>query len=190
MIVTKGASVSAVTGSFENGADSREDEVADMARRAAMAASDSRRRARTGGDGPTAADVDETMMARLGTSLDAIAAWAPGFAGAMLFRGESAQPLVSLITAGDREAMRRALNHVATSVRMELDLIERDALGSFVDSVTSTSRGAVLAFRMVDDLLVVAIEGRPARVADAWKAVLDQMPELIEAAAGLIRSDR
>ncbi len=188
--MTNGASVSAVTGSFDDGIDSREDEVADMARRAAMAASDNRRRARTGGGGPTAADVDETMMTRLGNSLDTIAAWSPGFAGAMLFRGESAQPLVSLITSGDREAMRRSLNHVATSVRMELELIERDALGSFVDSITSTSRGAILVFRLADDLLVVAIEGQPARVADAWKAVLDQMPELSEASAGLIRADR
>lgn len=179
-----------MTGSFENGADSREDEVAEMARRAAMAASDKRRRARTGGDGPTVADVDQEMMARLGKSLDSIAAWAPGFAGAMLFRGETSQPMVSLITSGDREAMRRSLNHVATSARMQLDLIERDAVGSFVDSITSTSRGAFLAFRLADDLLVVAIEGRPARIPDAWKAVLDQMSELREAAAGLIRSDR
>lgn len=188
--MTNGASVSHVTGSFESDADNREDEVADMARRAAMAASDKRRRARSGGDGPTAADVDEEMMARLGNSLDAIAEWSPGFAGAMLFRGETAQPLVSLITAGDREAMRRSLNHVATSVRMELDLIERDALGAFRDSVTSTSRGAILVFRLADDLLVVAIEGRPAKVADAWKAVLDQRVELSEACAGLIRADR
>ncbi len=155
-----------------------------------MAASDKRRRVRTGGDRPTVADIDEDMMARLGNSLDSIAAWAPGFAGAMLFRGESAQPLVSLITSSDREAMRRTLNHVATSVRMELDLIERDVLGSFVDSITSTSRGALLTFRLAEDLLVVAIEGKPARIADAWKAVLDQMSELSEAAAGLVRSDR
>lgn len=186
--MTNGASVSAVTDSGNNGADNREDDVADMARRAALAASEKRRLARTGGDGPTAADVDQDMMNRLGKALDAIAAWSPGFAGAMLFRGEAARPLVSLITAGDREAMRRSLSHVATSVRMELDLIERDALGAFVDSVTSTSRGAILVFRLEDDLLVLAIEGQPARVADAWKAVLDQKAELAEAAAGLIKA--
>lgn len=178
-----------MTSSFDSGADSREDEVADMARRAAMAASENRRRLRTGGGGPTAADVDQAMMDRLGRVLDAIAAWSPGFAGAMLFRGESAQPLVSLITSGDREAMRRSLTHVASSVRMELDLIERDAIGSFVDSVTSTSRGAVLVFRLDDDLLVMAIEGRSARVADAWNAVRERREELMAAAAGLIRTD-
>lgn len=162
-----------------------------MARRAAMAASDKRRRARSAAaDGPTAADVDDAMMERLGTSLETIAAWAPGFAGAMLFRGENAQPLVSLITSGEREGMRRALSHVASSVRLELDLIERDPLGAFVDSVTSTSRGAVLVFRLEDDLLVVAIEGRPARVADAWSAVVDQREELAEAASRLIRRVR
>lgn len=175
---------------MDNGADSREDDVADMARRAAMAASEKRRRVRSGGDGPTAQDVDQEMMSHLGRALDTIAAWSPGFAGAMLFRGESAQPLVSLITSGDREAMRRSLSHVATSVRMELDLIERDALGAFRDSVTSTSRGAILVFRLDDDLLVVAIEGQPARVADAWKAVVDQKPQLLAAAQGLIRVDR
>lgn len=190
MIVTLAASVSLVTGSFDSGADSREDEVADMARRAAMAASDKRRRARSGGGGPTAADVDEVMMERLGRVFDSIAAWSPGFSGAMLFRGESAQPLVSLITAGDREAMRRSLSHVATSVRMELDLIERDAIGSFTDSVTSTSRGAVLVFRLDDDLLVLALDGKPARVADAWNAVRERKDELMAAASGLIRTDR
>jgi hypothetical protein len=161
-----------------------------MARRAAMAASDKRRRARSGEDGPTAADVDEAMMERLGRSLETIAAWAPGFAGAMLFRGETAQPLVSLITSGDGQAIRRSLSHVASSVRLELDLIEQDALGSFVDSVISTSRGAILIFRLDDDLLVVAIEGRPARVADAWNAVVEQRDELAAVASRLIRTAR
>lgn len=158
-----------------------------MARRAALAASDKRRRARSGADGPTAEDVDDAMMARLGSALEDIAEWSPGFAGAMLFRGELTQPLVSLIVSGERESMKRSLTHVATSVRTELDLIERDALGSFVDSVTSTERGAVIVIRLGDDLLIVALEGQPARIADAWQAIANQRGELAAAASRLIR---
>jgi len=176
-----------VTSASDNGPDSREGEVAEMARRAALAASEKRRRARSGGDGPTAEDVDEVMMARLSSALEEIADWSPGFAGAMLFRGEATQPLVSLISSGEREAVRRSLNHVATSVRMKLDLIERDALGSFVDSVTSTERGAVIVIRLGDDLLTVALEGQPARIADAWQAIAKQRDELAAAAVALIR---
>jgi hypothetical protein len=176
-----------VTSASNNGSDSREDEVAEMARRAALAASDKRRRARSGTDGPTAEDVDESMMARLSSALEDISEWSPGFAGAMLFRGEATQPLVSLIVSAEREAVRRALTHVATSVRMELDLIERDALGSFVDSVTSTERGAVIVIRLGDDLLIVALEGQPARIADTWQAIANQRGELAAAASGLIR---
>lgn len=189
-ISSHSGNVTHVTSSNDHGFDNREDEVADMARRAAMAASDKRRRARNSGTNLTASDVDEEMMKRLGRSLENIAAWAPGFAGAMLFRGEAAQPLVSLISSGEREAMRRALSHVATSVRLELDLIERDAVGGFVDSITSTSRGAVLVVRMDDDLLVVALEGRPARVADAWHAIAAERQNLAAAASGLIKPNR
>ena len=176
-----------MTSASDNGSDSREDEVAKMARRAALAASDKRRRARSGEDGPTADDVDDVMMARLSSAMETIADWSPGFAGAMLFRGEATQPLVSLISSGEREAVRRSLTHVATSVRMTLDLIERDALGSFVDSVTSTGRGAVIVIRLGDDLLTVALEGQPARIADAWQAIADRRAELEAAASGLIR---
>lgn len=170
-----------------DGSDEREEEIAEMARRAALAASDRRKRARESGD-ISADDVDQPMMDRLGKSLETIAAWVPGFAGAMLFRGPQAQPLVSLITAGDREAVRRGLSHVATTVRAEVDLIERDTFGSFVDSVTSTSRGAIVVLRFDDDLLVVAIEGRPALVADAWHAIRAERDELRDAAAGLIKT--
>lgn len=170
-------------------ADPREDDVADMAKRAAMAASERRKQIRSGGGGITAEDVDEAMLAELDRVLVSMAAWTPGFAGAMLFRGEQAQPLVSHITSGEREAMRRALLHSATSVRMELDLMERDVLGSFVDSVTSTSRGAIIVNRFADDLFVVAIEGRPAKVADAWKAIADHREEIAAAAAKLIATD-
>jgi len=70
---------------------------------------------------------------------------------------------------------------------MKLDLIERDALGSFVDSVTSTERGAVIVIRLGDDLLTVALEGQPARIADAWQAIAKQRDELAAAAVALIR---
>lgn len=168
--------------------DPREGDVADMAKRAALAASERRRRLRESGE-ITVEDIDETMLAELDRLLEDVSAWTPGFAGAMLFRGAAAQPLVSLITSGEREAMRRALIHVASSVRIELDMIERDVLGQFVDSVTSTSRGAVIVIRMDDDLLVVAIEGRPAKVADAWKAIANRKADLAEVAAKLVRED-
>lgn len=166
--------------------DEREHEVADMAKRAALAASERRKLKNAPGGGLTADDLDKAMLDRLASLLEEIAAWTPGFAGAMLFHGEAALPVVSLIDAGDREAMRRALNHVGTSVRMELELIERDALGAFVDSITSTDRGAVIVTRLRDDLLVVAIEGRPARVADAWKAIADRKDYLLEVTSKLI----
>lgn len=155
-----------------------------------MAASERRKRERSsGGDGGlNAEDVDQEMLVELDRLLENVAAWTPGFAGAMLFRGSAAQPLVSLITSGEQAAMRRALDHVASSVRAELDLIERDVLGSFVDSITSTSRGAIIVNRLGDDLLVVAVEGRPAKVADAWQAVANQRDEIAEVAAKLISS--
>ncbi len=150
-----------------------------------MAASERRKRVREG-DEITLEDIDEDMLAELDRLLEEVAAWTPGFAGAMILRGEAAQPLVSLITSGEREAMRRALLHVASSVRMELDLIERDVLGEFVDSITSTSRGAVIVNRLDDDLLVVAVEGRPAKIAEAWRAIADRRDGIAETASKLI----
>jgi len=148
-----------------------------MAKRAAMAASQRRKRVRSSGE-ITAEDVDDSMLVELDRLLENVAAWTPGFAGAMLFRGEAAQPLISLITSGEREAMRRALLHVGSSVRMELDIMERDVLGAFVDSVMSTSRGAVIVNRFDDDLFVVAVEGRPAKIADAWQAIANHREEI------------
>lgn len=171
---------------YADGSDPRETDVADMAKRAAMAASERRKRVRSGAGDLAAEDVDNEVLAELDRLFENVAAWTPGFAGAMLFRGSEAQPLVSHITSGEREAMRRALLHVASSVRLELDLIERDVLGAFVDSVTSTSRGAVIVNRFADDLLVVAIEGRPAKVADAWKAIAEHRQQIAEASARLI----
>ncbi len=183
--VVCGASVWPVS-NYADSSDPREGDVADTAKRAAMAASERRKRARSGAGDLTVEDVDETMLAELNRLLESLAAWTPGFAGAMLFRGMEAQPIVSHITSGEREAMRRALVHVASSVRLELDLIERDVLGAFVDSVTSTSRGAVIVNRFGDDLFVVAIEGRPAKVADAWKAIADHRADIAATAAKLI----
>ena len=166
--------------------DDREVEVADTARRAAKAASERRKQKKNQGGDLTADDIDPAMLQRLSALLEEISAWTPGFSGSMLFHGEAATPIVSLITAGDREAMRRALTHVGSSIRHELDLIERDAVGSFVDSVTSTSRGAVLVVRLGNDLLVVSVDGKPAKIAEAWKAISDRKAELIAVTAKLI----
>lgn len=172
-----------------DGSDDLDAEVADMARRAAQAASDRRKRIRETGSGLTAEDVDGESLALLDKQLEELAAWSPGFAGAMLFRGPEVLPLVSLITSSEREAMRRALMHVAASIRAEMELIERDALGSFVDSITSTSRGAHIVIVLADDILVVALEGRPASVADAWKTISDRKADIASAAAGLFSAE-
>ena len=160
-----------------------------MARRAALAASERRKRLRDSGGEITAEDVDTTKLGELDTLLGKVAAWTPGFAGAMLFRGEAAQPLVSLITSGEREAVRRALIHVSTSVRTQLELLERDSVGAFVDSMISTSKGALLVNRLGDDLLIVAIEGRPARVAEAWHALSNERQNIAAVASRLVRND-
>lgn len=177
--------VCAVAKSYD-GSEELDAEVADMARRAAQAASDRRKRIRESGTGLTAEDVDADALALLDRQLEDIATWSPGFTGAMLFRGPQVLPLVSLITSADREAMKRALMHVAASIRAEMELIERDAVGGFVDSITSTSRGAVVALVLDDDILVVAIEGRPAAVADLWKSISDRKEKISEAAGALI----
>jgi len=166
--------------------DERELEVADMARRAAMAASE-RRKQKTGeGGGLTIDDVDPEALGALSSLLEEIAAWTPGFSGAMVFHGEAALPIVSMITAGDREAMRRALTHVGSSTRHEVDFLEHDAVGAFVDSITSTDRGAVIVVRLYNDLLVVSMDGKPAKVADAWKAISVRKERLLEVTANLI----
>lgn len=157
--------------------DDRELEVADMAKRAAQAAS-ARRKQERSADGITSDDVDPAKLADLGKLLEEISAWTPGFTGAMIFHGEAALPVVSLISSGDREAMRRSLQHFGSSVRNAIDLTERDAMGPFVDSVISTSRGAVLVTRFDETLLVVAIKGRPTNVADAWRAISDRKRQL------------
>lgn len=166
--------------------DERELEVAEMARRAAMAASERRKQIQSAGGELTLEDIDPDALEDLSTLLEEIEAWTPGFSGAMIFHGEGALPIVSLIRAGNREAMRRSLTHVGSAVRQEIDLLERDAIGGFVDSITSTTRGAVLVFRLNDDLLVVSIEGKPVNLADAWKAVGARKARLLEASANLV----
>ena len=103
-----------------------------------------------------------------------------------MFRGPEVLPLVSLIAAAEREAMRRTLSRFATAARDEIELVKSDSLGEFVNSVTSTSRGAVLTVVLGDDILVVGLEGRPAQVADAWRALSDRKAAIAEAAADLI----
>lgn len=166
--------------------DERELEVAEMARRAAMAASERRKQIKSGGGELTVDDVNPESLESLSTLLEEIDAWTPGFSGAMIFHGEGAVPVVSLINDGNREAMRRSLTHVGSSVRQEIDLLERDPVGGFVDSVISTERGAVIVVRLNQDLLVVALSGKPANVADAWKAVRDRKERLLTACEELL----
>ena len=148
--------------------DAREDEVAEVARRAAMAASARRSLARTTPDGLTARDVDEGMLTRLGLALERIAA-----------------PLVSLLPDFGSDDARRTLTRIATAVRMQFDLLEDGSLGRYVDSVVSTERGALLVKSIGDDLVVVSVSGTPPDVAPAWRAMAAEREEIAAAAADL-----
>jgi hypothetical protein len=165
--------------------DAREDEVADVARRAAMAASARRSLAREAPEGMSPAEVDDAMMNRLGHALERVEAGCANFGGAMLFRGPAAQPVVSLLPDFGGDEARRMLTRVATAVRMQVELLEDSSLGRFVDSVTSTERGALLIRSIGDDLLVVSLSGSPPEVAPAWRAITAERGEIADAAAGL-----
>ena len=152
-----------------------------------MAASARRSLAREAPDGEVPAEVDEAMMERLGAALERIEADCDNFAGAMVFRGTDAAPLVSLLPDFGADEARRTLMRVATAVRMQFDLLIDSTLGPFVDSVISTERGAVLVRAVGDDLLVVNVAGSPAAVAPAWKAIAVELEELRLASRGLFR---
>jgi hypothetical protein len=165
--------------------DGREDEVADVARRAAMAASAKRQQVRDAGDAPTVEDVDDTMLSRIGTALERIEYRCANFSGAMLFRGSDAQPIVSLLPDFGSEEARRTISRVATAVRMQFDLLADSSLGAYLDSVISTERGAVLVNMIDQDMLIVAVAGSPPDVGPAWNAIAAERSEIREAAAKL-----
>lgn len=165
--------------------DARENEIADVARRAALAASARRSAARESGGSLSVAEVDEAMMTRLGQALERIEGRCEHFAGAMVFRGADAAPLVSLLPDFGSDEARRTLTRVAVAVRMQVDLLDDSSLGRYVDSVLSTERGAVLVQAIRDDLLVVSLAGTPPDVAPAWRAIASERVEIAEAAAGL-----
>ena len=65
--------------------DERELEVAEMARRAAMAASERRKQKSNSGGELTLDDVDPVALDELSTLLEEISAWTPGFPGRCSF---------------------------------------------------------------------------------------------------------
>ena len=156
-----------------------------MARRAAQAASDRRKRIREAGTSLAAEDVDGEALAMLDRALESIASNSPGFGGAMVFRGPDALPLVSLIPSREAEGMRRLLINTAVSTRKQMDHLAGDSIGSYLDSVTSTARGAIIAKLFGDDLLVVCLEGPRVSVLDTWKAMSDCTREISGACASL-----
>ena len=170
---------------MDESGDVREDEVAEVARRAAMAASARRSLARTAPEGMAAQDVDEGMLTRLGLALERIESACTGFAGAMVFRGMDAAPLVSLLPDFGSDDARRTITRIATAVRMQYDLLEDGSLGRYVDSVISTERGAFLVKSIRDDLVVVSLAGTPPDVAPAWRAMAAERAEIEAAAAEL-----
>ena len=165
--------------------DGREDEVADVARRAAMAASAKRQPQREAADPPTADDVDQGMLTRIGAALERIEYRCSNFSGAMLFRGADAQPIISLMPDFGSEEAKRTISRVATAVRMQHDLLADSSLGAYRDSIISTDRGAVLVNVIGEDLLIVAVAGSPPDVGPAWVAIAAERAEIREAAEKL-----
>lgn len=153
-----------------------------------MAASARQTAAREAGGAMTGGDVDEAMMIRLGLALERIERRCSNFAGAMLFRGPDAAPLVSLLPDFGSDEARRTLTRAATAVRMQHELLEDSTLGSYVDSVISTERGAMLVKVIGDDVLVVGLGGTPPDVAPAWRAIAVEREEIASAAADLFIS--
>ncbi len=164
--------------------DAREDEVADLAKRAAHAASERRRRRRSGGGRP-ADDADPVQMERIGAALEKIRQSCTLFDGALIVRGVETLPLVSLLPDEDPEAARRLLTRAATTTRTAVDYFADAPLGEFVDQMISTERGAVLTKRIGDDLLLVATVGYPPDVAPVWRAIVDVHAEIGDAAKRL-----
>lgn len=165
--------------------DEREGEVADVARRAALAASARQKLSRESGVLVGAEDVDSEMLERLGTALERIEANCTNFAGAMLFRGPNAAPIISLLPDFGAEEARRTLTRAATAVRMQFELLADTSIGGYVNSIISTGRGALLVQALGEDLLLVNLAGSPPDVGPAWRAVASERDEIAEAAAEL-----
>lgn len=178
------ATVSLVTDSSP-AADEREHEVADVARRAAMAASARQKLVRDSGSKLAESQVDGDMLDRLGSALERIEAAAPTFTGAMLFRGPEAIPLVSLLPEFGADESRRTLTRAATAVRMQFDLLADSSIGGFVDTIMSTERGAVLVQLLQQDLLVVSLAGSPPDVGPVWRSIAAERAELVWCATRL-----
>lgn len=162
--------------------DGREDEVADVARRAAMAASARQHLAREPGGDHSASDVDQEMVNRLGLAIERIEAASTNFAGAMLFHGADGQALVSLMPDFGSEESRRTMTRVGTAVKMEIDLLADSSIGPYRDSLISTQRGALLVNVIGQDVLVVSLAGSPPDVAPTWKAIAIEREQMAEAA--------
>ena len=163
--------------------DDREDEVADVARRAAMAASARQKLLRESGSDFSAGDVSNDMLDRLGAALERIEASSPMFTGAMLFRGPDATPLVSLLPDFGSEESRRTLTRAATAVRMQYDLLADSSVGAYIDSIISTERGAVLILVLGEDLLIISLAGSPPDVGPVWRAIAGERAEISWCAA-------
>jgi len=166
--------------------DTREQEVAALARRAARAAS-----ARSAPGGPIAAltieDIDESMMATLGRAFGRIEASSPAFGGAMLFRSAQAVPLVSLLPPERSEEIRSELLRVATGTRAQIDGLVGSPAGAFTDSIVATEAGAIIARLIEDDLLLVLVDGRGSDIAPVWAAAEAEVATIAAAAADLVK---
>ncbi len=129
------------------------------------------------------------MMLRIGEALERIQQSCTLFDGALLVRGVETLPLISLLPDEDPEEARRILTRAATNTRGAMDQFVDAQIGGFVDQVTSTERGAILAKRLGDDLLLVATVGYPPDIAPVWKAIADAQDEIVDAAAKLFGDD-
>ncbi|MGI9605221.1 MAG: hypothetical protein ACR2P0_03695 [Acidimicrobiales bacterium] len=176
-------------GEMDEAIDDREDEVADVARRAAIAASERRKQARHADESIRADQVDPEAMDRLGFALEKIEGASSECLGVMLFRGPDAAPLVSLLPEFDADETRRLLSRVASTASRQVDLLGDTTAGSYRNSLVSTERGAVLVERFGSDLLVVALTGSPPDVTPVWTALSAERAEIASAASKLIVDD-
>ena len=165
--------------------DGREDEVADVARRAAMAASARQKLMRESGTDLVAGDVDPAMHERLSLALERIEHASRNYTGAMVFRGADAVPILSLLPDFGTEEARRTLTRTATAIRMQFDFLADSSQGAFRNSIISTERGALLCQILGDDMLIISLAGAPPDVAPTWHVLAEERVAMREALQAL-----
>lgn len=166
--------------------DDREDEVADLARRAALAASEKRRRQREHGVDVSKGIVDDDQMVRLESLLQQVGEMET-VVGVMMTRGQGAIPIASVLPTVIGDEIFRTLNSIASTTAHQSELLGNVELGAPRDSLISLRRGAVLTRWIGEDLLLVAVEGTPAPVSAIWQRMQAISAEVATVCAHIAR---